>query len=40
VEWQAAEKVVSPIVEAIMSGGTGTQGLSFLTRGKVIGTRP
>jgi hypothetical protein len=40
VEWQAAEKVVSPIVEAIMSGGTGTQGLSFLTRGKVIGTLP
>ena len=40
VEWQAAETVVSPIVEAIMSGGTGTQGLSFLTRGKVIGTLP
>jgi len=40
VEWQAAEKVVSPIVESIMSGGAGTQGLSFLTRGKVIGTHP
>ncbi|ESQ16858.1 MAG: hypothetical protein N838_25140 [Thiohalocapsa sp. PB-PSB1] len=40
VEWQAAEKVVSPIVEAIMIGGSGTQGLSFVTRGKVIETRP
>lgn len=40
VEWQAAEKVVSPIVEGIMSGGTGTQGLSFVTRGTVIRTRP
>lgn len=40
VEWQAAEKVVSPIIEAIMSGGEGTQGLSFVTRGKMIGTHP
>jgi len=40
VEWQAAEKVVSPIVEAIMIGGSGTQGLSFSTRGKVIETLP
>jgi hypothetical protein len=40
VEWQAAKKVVSPIVEAIMTGGSGTQGLSFVTRGKVIETRP
>ena len=40
VEWQAEEKVVSPIIEAIMSGGTGTQGLSFVTRGKVISARP
>ena len=40
VEWQATEKVVSPIVEAIMIGGAGTQGLSFVTRGKVIETRP
>ena len=40
VEWQADEKVVSPIVQAIMSGGTGTQGLSFVTQGKVIETRP
>jgi len=40
VEWQADEKVVSPIVEAIMSGGTGTQGLSFVTEGKVIESRP
>ena len=40
VEWQADEKVVSPIVQAIMSGGTGAQGLSFVTEGKVIRTRP
>jgi hypothetical protein len=40
VEWRADEKVVSPIVEAIMSGGTGTQGLSFVTQGKVIESRP
>jgi hypothetical protein len=40
VEWQAEEQVVSPIIEAIMSGGTGTQGLSFVTRGKVIATHP
>jgi hypothetical protein len=36
VEWQAEETLVSPIVQAIMSGGTGTQGLSFVTQGKVI----
>jgi hypothetical protein len=40
VEWQADEKVVSPIAEAIMSGGMGTQGLSFVTQGRVIETRP
>jgi hypothetical protein len=31
--------LVSPIVQAIMSGGTGTQGLSFVTQGKVIEIR-
>jgi hypothetical protein len=36
VEWQADDTLVSPIVQAIMSGGTGTQGLSFVTQGKVI----
>lgn len=40
VEWQAAEKVVSPIIQAIMIGGSGTQGLSFVTQGKVIEKRP
>jgi len=40
VEWDANEKVVSPIVEAIMSGGVGTQGLSFITEGRVIESRP
>ncbi|UHD15677.1 DUF3124 domain-containing protein [Thiocapsa bogorovii] len=39
VEWQAEETLVSPIVQAIMSGGTGTQGLSFVTQGKVIEIR-
>jgi hypothetical protein len=40
VEWQANETVVSPIAEAIMSGGMGTQGLSFVTEGRVIERRP
>ena len=40
VEWQATEKVVSPIIQAIMIGGSGTQGLSFVTHGKVIEKRP
>jgi hypothetical protein len=40
VEWQAAEEVVSPIIQAIMIGGAGTQGLSFVTQGKVIEKRP
>ena len=39
VEWQAEQTLVSPIVQAIMSGGTGTQGLSFVTQGKVIEIR-
>jgi hypothetical protein len=39
VEWQANEALESPIVQAIMSGGTGTQGLSFVTQGKVIEVR-
>jgi hypothetical protein len=39
VEWQADDTLVSPIVQAIMSGGTGTQGLSFVTQGKVIEIR-
>jgi hypothetical protein len=36
IEWQSNEKVVSPGAEAIMSGGMGTQGLSFATEGRVI----
>ena len=40
VEWQANETVVSPIAHAIMSGGMGTQGLSFVTEGRVIERRP
>ena len=39
VEWQGDDTPASPIVQAIMSGGTGTQGLSFVTQGKVIGIR-
>jgi hypothetical protein len=40
VEWQASEAVISLIIEAIMNGGTGTRGLSFVSQGKVIETRP
>jgi len=36
VEWQSEKPVVSPVVEAIMIGGAGTQGISFLSRGVAI----
>ncbi len=36
VEWQSATPVVSPVIEAIMIGGAGTQGISFLSRGVAI----
>jgi len=40
VEWVSERKVNPPIVEAVMIGVTGTQGLSFIGAGRVIATRP
>ncbi|MGK7915370.1 MAG: DUF3124 domain-containing protein [Prochloraceae cyanobacterium] len=39
VEWIAEEKVSEPIVEAVMIGTAGTQGISFVSPGKVIQTK-
>ncbi len=36
VEWSAEVPVVEPVANALMTGGTGTQGLSFRTDGYVI----
>jgi hypothetical protein len=36
VEWQAEQPVNAPIVEAVMVGTTGTQGISFVSPGRVI----
>ncbi|MGK7873605.1 MAG: DUF3124 domain-containing protein [Xenococcaceae cyanobacterium] len=36
VEWIAEEIVSEPLVEAVMIGTAGTQGISFVTPGKVI----
>lgn len=36
VEWRANLPVLSPIAEAVMIGGTGTHGISFTSRGRVI----
>ena len=36
VEWRSAEKVVAPLIEALMVGITSGQGISFTTQGKVI----
>ena len=36
VEWVAETEVTEPIVECIMIGTSGQQGISFLTVGKVI----
>ena len=36
VEWRAKLPVLSPIAEAVMVGGTGTLGISFTSRGRVI----
>ncbi|MGK7877533.1 MAG: DUF3124 domain-containing protein [Xenococcaceae cyanobacterium] len=37
VEWKAGDKVTEPIVEAVMIGTAGTQGISFTSPGRVIG---
>lgn len=36
VEWMASGKVCEPIIEAIMIGTSGQQGLSFLSIGKAV----
>jgi hypothetical protein len=33
VDWQATEAINPPLIEAVMVGSAGTQGVSFLTRG-------
>lgn len=40
VEWMADEPALPPAVEAVMIGGSGTQGLSFTSTGIVIERRP
>jgi hypothetical protein len=36
VEWQAKQPVNAPIIEAVMVGTSGTQGISFVSPGRVI----
>jgi hypothetical protein len=36
VEWSAGEPVSEPVVEAVMIGTAGTQGISFLSPGRVL----
>jgi hypothetical protein len=40
VTWSAEVPVLPPIVEAIMVGGSGTQGISFTSRGQVLSQNP
>jgi len=40
VEWVAPKKVARPLVEAIMIGITGSQGLSFVGQSRVLKTLP
>ncbi len=40
VTWSAEVPVLPPIVEAIMVGGSGTQGISFTSRGQVLSQTP
>lgn len=40
VTWSSEEPVLPPIVEAIMVGGSGTQGISFTSRGRVLSQDP
>lgn len=37
VEWTAAENVNAPIIEAVMIGASGGQGISFVQQGREIG---
>ncbi len=36
IDWTSETPANSPIAEALMIGGTGTQGISFTSRGRVI----
>jgi len=40
VTWSSEVPVLPPIVEAIMVGGSGTQGISFTSRGQVLSQTP
>jgi len=39
VEWRAEVPVYAPVVEAVMIGTSGTQGISFLSPGRVLRTQ-
>jgi hypothetical protein len=39
VEWQAETEVNEPIMEGVMIGAAGQQGISFTSRGKAIKKR-
>jgi len=39
VEWQAANSVFEPIVEAVMISTKSSQGISFISAGRVLETR-
>jgi hypothetical protein len=36
VRWQAAEKVNPPVIQCLMIGATGQQGISFTNQGRVV----
>jgi hypothetical protein len=40
VSWVAGQSVTKPIIETVMAGITGTQGIAFVPPGKVIATQP
>lgn len=40
LEWSADEQALSPILQGVMIGGAGTQGISFTTVGRVVERRP
>ena len=39
VDWLATERIEEPLIEAIMVGTSGTQGIAFRSAGKVL-SRP
>jgi len=40
IKWKSADRVVSPIMEAVMIGDRSGQGISFVSVGKVIKAEP